>query len=314
MSTVPSGRQFEIRHGDQRASIVEVGGGIRQYEVAGRPVLDPYPLDKMSDGAHGAVLVPWPNRLADGRYRFDGIDYQLALTEPSKQNAIHGLLRWRSWEPLQVSPSGVTLTATVHPMPGYPFCLVTTVDYQLDDDGLSVTTAASNAGARALPYGSGHHPYLSPGSGLVDACSLRLDAKTRVLTDDQRQLPIGTEPVAGTAFDLTAGRMLGDQQVDHAFTDLARDLDGWAWVRMSCPDGQDVELWVDEQYRYIQIYTGDTLRPNRRRCGLAVEPMTCPPNALQSGHNVIRIEPGESVTTRWGVRLRSSPLRPQPQR
>ncbi|MGH9302279.1 MAG: aldose 1-epimerase family protein, partial [Acidimicrobiales bacterium] len=72
MTTPPSGEQFEIRDGEQKATIVEVGGGIREYVVGERPVLDSYPLDVMCDGAHGSPLIPWPNRLADGAYRFDG--------------------------------------------------------------------------------------------------------------------------------------------------------------------------------------------------------------------------------------------------
>lgn len=74
MSTLPpSGEQFEISYGEQRATIVEVGAGVREYVVGERPVLDPYPLQAMCDGGHGAPLIPWPNRIADGRYRFDDV-------------------------------------------------------------------------------------------------------------------------------------------------------------------------------------------------------------------------------------------------
>src|SRR3954469_11586888 len=97
MSIPPSGQQFEIRHGDQRATVVEVGGSIREYYVGDRPVLDPFPVGRMADGGRGNVLVPWPNRLADGIYEWDGETQQVPLTEPEKQNAIHGLLRWRNW-------------------------------------------------------------------------------------------------------------------------------------------------------------------------------------------------------------------------
>ena len=121
--TFPSGEQFEIAHGEQRATIVEVGGGIREYEVGGRAVLDPYPLTATCDGAHGAPLIPWPNRLADGRYSFDGADHQVALTEPTKHNAIHGFLRWRSWRATGAEPGGCVMATTIHPLEGYPFAL-----------------------------------------------------------------------------------------------------------------------------------------------------------------------------------------------
>lgn len=302
MTIAPSGEQFEVAYGNQRATIVEVGGGLREYVVADRAVLDPYPLDAMCDGAHGAVLVPWPNRLADGHYRFDGVDHQVALTEPNKANAIHGLLRWRSWRASERTSCRVVMATRLHPMMGYPFCLDVAVAYELGDAGLVVATTATNVGTSSCPYGCGQHPYLSPGTGPIDACTLEFDARTRITTDE-RQLPAGAEPVAGTRFDFSQGRAIGEQKVDFAFTDLARDAAGRAWVRLSCPDGHHVELWVDEHYPIVEIYTGDTLEPGRRRRGLGTEPMTCPPNAFQSGEGLSRLEPGQSLTTRWGARL-----------
>lgn len=303
MSIPPSGRQYEIRHGEQVAVVVEVGGGVREYRVGERAVLDPYPLDAMCDGAHGAPLVPWPNRLADGRYRFDGVDHQVAITEPEKGNAIHGFLRWRSWDAVREEPSRVTMGTRLHPLTGYPFLLDVEVDYRLDDAGLTVTTTATNRGDRSCPYGAGQHPYLSPGSGVIDDAVLSFTAGNRIVTDQTRQLPTGVEPVAGGRFDFSDPRRLGDLRIDFAFTNLARDETGLAWVRLAGPDGRRVELWVDDTYPIVELYTGDTLRPDRRRLGLGAEPMTCPPNAFQSGQGVRRLAPGEAVTTRWGVRL-----------
>jgi len=303
MTAAPSGHQFEIVHGDQRATIVEVGGGVRTYVVGDRDVLDPYPLGSMRDGAHGAVLVPWPNRLADGRYRFDGVDHQVALTEPSKDNAIHGFLMWRSWSALEHESSRVVMGTRLHPMMGYPFNLELRVTYQLDDGGLTVTTDATNVGAEPCPYGCGQHPYLSPGSGLIDDCVLELSADTRIVTDDVRQLPVETEAVDGTAFDFRRGKVLGALQIDFPFRELSRDEEGRAWVRLSAPDGNRAELWVGETYPIIEIYTGDTLDPKRRRRGLGTEPMTCAPNAFSSGDGLVRLTPGDTFTTTWGARL-----------
>jgi aldose 1-epimerase len=303
MTVPPSGEQFEIALGDQHATVVEVGGGIREYAVGDRPVLDPYAIDAMCDGGRGAPLIPWPNRLADGRYRFDGVDYQLPLSEPEKGNAIHGLLRWRSWQALDRSADRVVVGTTLRPRAGYPFALDVRIEYALGVGGLSVTTTAENAGPRPCPYGFGQHPYLSAGGGLLDDCTIELDAQTRILTDDKRQLPVGTEPVEGTPFDFRSAVRVGDRQVDTPFTDLGRDGDGRAWARLAAPDGSRVELWADAAHPIIQLYTGDTLAPERRRRGLAAEPMTCPPNALRTGDQIIRLDPGGSVTTRWGVGL-----------
>jgi aldose 1-epimerase len=303
VAPLASGTQFEISSGDQHAVVVEVGGGVREYTSGGRPVLDPYPPDAMADGAHGAPLIPWPNRLADGRYRFDGAEQQLALTEPEKHNAIHGLLLWRSWEAVDHQADEVTMRARIHPMQGYPFHLDVTVRYSLSPDGLSVVTTATNTGGTPAPYGCGQHPYLSPGSGLVDDAELHLDAATRIVTDPERQLPTGTEPVAGTPYDFRSPRRVGDLALDYPFTDLTRDDDGRAWVRLRGTDGVTAELWVDQSYPIVEVFTGDTLAPDRRRRGLGTEPMTCPPNAFSSGDGLLRIGPGETVSTTWGARL-----------
>lgn len=303
MNVAPSGNQFEICHGEQRATIVEVGGGVRDYVTGNRAVLDSYPLDAMCDGAHGTPLIPWPNRLGDGRYRFDGVEHQVGLTEPEKHNAIHGFLRWRSWRAVEHEVHRVVMHARIHPQTGFPFIIDVRVAYELGDEGLVVSTTATNLSDHPAPYGCGQHPYLSPGDGLIDDCTVQLDARTRILTDDEHQLPIGVEAVEGTDFDFRNGRRLGDQVIDFAFTDLARDTRGRAWARLSAPDGDQVALWVDEHHPYLELYTGDTLAVPRRRRGLGTEPMTCPPNALQSGLDLIRLDPGRSVTTTWGVRL-----------
>lgn len=303
---VPSGEQHEIVCGEACATVVEVGGAVRTFDIGGVEVLDPFPIDKICDGAHGTVLVPWPNRLADGRYSFDGHDYQVALTEPEKHNAIHGFLRWRNFALRESEPSRVVVASKLNPLAGYPFALLVEVAYELTHDELVVATTATNTGDRPLPYGTGQHPYLSPGAGhLLDECTLELRAKTRIVTDDERQLPIGTEPTANSAFDFNTPRPIGSQAIDFAFTDLERDGDGRAWLRLGRPDGRTVELWVDAHYPLLEVYTGDTLAPHRRRHGLGAEPMTCPPNAFQSGMGVIRLEPEEQFTSRWGVRLAS---------
>ncbi|HEY5286745.1 MAG TPA: aldose 1-epimerase family protein [Solirubrobacteraceae bacterium] len=303
MTRAPSGEQFEIAYGEQRATIVEVGGGIREYKVAGTPVLHPYEVGEMCDGAHGAVLLPWPNRLAEGRYEFEGEQHQLALTEPTMRNAIHGLLRWRSWWAVEREPDRVVVATRLHPEPGYPFALDATVAYELGEDGLQVTIGAVNVGARACPYGAGQHPYLSPGEGTIDDCELELPARTRLLVDGRHRIPIDREPVDGTPFDFREPRQIGELEIDSGFCDLIRDADGRASARLHRPDRSCVELWVDEQHEVLQVYTAHTLAPARRRCGLAVEPMTCAANALQSGDGLARLEPGQALRARWGVCL-----------
>jgi len=275
---------------------------VRSYEVDGRPVLDPYPADRICDGAHGAPLIPWPNRLDGGKYSFDGEDFELPLTEPEQGNAIHGFLRWVAWEGRQIDERGVSMSAAVHPRPGYPFDLRITVEYELDDDGLTVDTRIRNVGERACPVGHGQHPYLSAGGGLIDECRLQHPGRRRILTDD-RQLPSGTEATAGTDFDFGEPRILGDAQIDFAFDELERDEGGRAWTRLTGPDGACAAIWVDENYPYVELYTGHTLAPDRARRGLGTEPMTCAPDAFNNGEGLIRLEPGDMFAGRWGARL-----------
>ncbi|MFN8142609.1 MAG: aldose 1-epimerase family protein [Solirubrobacterales bacterium] len=298
----PSGRQFEITHGSQSATVVEVGGGIRTYEVGGRSVLDPYPVERICDGAHGAPLIPWPNRLDRGRYSFDGEAYQLPLTEPEQDNAIHGFLRWVTWAAEVHGPDAVTMSTTVAPRPGYPFWLDVSVCYRLGDKGLEVSTEIVNKGERACPVGHGQHPYLSAGSGLIDDCLLQHPGTVRILTDD-RQLPAGREEASGTKFDFAEPRQLGDIEIDFAFTDLRRDGEGKAWTRLEGADGKTASIWVDRNYPLVELYTGHTLAPDRARTGLGTEPMSCAPDAFNNGEGLIRLEPGESASAVWGACL-----------
>jgi aldose 1-epimerase len=257
----------------------------------------------MCDGAHGTPLVPWPNRLADGKYSFDGAQYQVALTEPTKHNAIHGFLRWRDWRMIEQSDAKVVVGYRLQPLEGYPFCLDVRVSYELDAGGLRVTTSAVNAGVNAAPWACGAHPYLSPGTGLIDDCMLDFTAGLRIETDPQRQLPVGLAPVQGSEYDFSGGRLIGSLKIDYAFKEVARDREGRGWVRLIGVDGRRAELWCDASYRIVELYTGDTLAPHRRRHGLGVEPMTAPPNAFATGEDVLRLEPGQSTTHVWGARL-----------
>lgn len=298
----PSGRQWEIRHGEQRVVIVEVGGGLREYSCGARAILDGYPEDEMCNGARGQTLIPWPNRLEDGRYEANGVSLQLPLTEPEKHNAIHGLVRWSNFVLEEQETNRLVVSHTLHAQMGWPFVLSLQIEYLLTEAGLVVGTTATNRGAANCPYAAGVHPYLTIGSETIDDAWLQVPASSYLPTD-ARQLPLPRQSVADGPLDFRRRRRIGATHIDYAFTDLARDSDGLARLVMSSADGsRAVALWVDEHYRWLEVFTGDTLkRPDKRRTGLGVEPMTCPPNGLRSGTDVIALAPAESVTTRWGI-------------
>ncbi len=298
----PSGTQHALAFEDQRAVVVEVGGGVRFYSTARGDVLEGYPVEAMADAGRGQLLTPWPNRIEDGHYSWNNTDHELALTEPSRRNAIHGLTRWANWSTLIAQANAVSLGYVLHSQPGYPFTVSLRVDYTLDAAGLTVTTSATNVGDTDCPFGMGAHPYLSGGGQLVDTLELTSPAET-VLNHDERGIPHSRKPVDGTTYDFRAGRPIEGTVLDHAFTDLARDDDGNACVQLADPTaGRALELWMGEGYTHLMLFTGDPLPADRRRQGLAVEPMTCPPNAFRTGEDVTRLAPGETTTASWGLR------------
>ena len=296
----PSGAQHEIRHGDQVAVVTEVGGTLRRYDVGGRPVLDGFDETAMADGGRGQVLAPWPNRVADGRWTWEGKELQLALSEAAKHNAIHGLVRWAGWGLADRTDDAVTMATTVWPSPGYPFLLSLTATYRLDGDGLTALLRARNEAGRPAPYGVGQHPYLTAGTDVVDDTVLTVPARTRLLTDE-RGNPTGREDVDGSPYDFRVARRIGDLVLDTAYTDLVPGDDGRVRVRLERPDGGGVELWAGPATRWLQLFTGDTLAAGRQRRSTAVEPMSCPPGALASGEDLVVLDPGEEHALEWGV-------------
>ncbi len=298
----PSGHQVVLSHGDQRVTVVEVGGGLREYSVGDRQVLDGYGEGAMCHDGRGQVLAPWPNRLAGGRYPFAGADQQTPLSEPERGTAIHGLVRWTAWRVVERSVEGVRMGTVLRPQPGYPFTLMLTVDYSLGDDGLRVSTAATNIGDGPLPFGLGFHPYLTLGSRSIDDALLTVPAD-EVLETDDRGIPTGvTAPVDGTAFDLRAGPVIGDRQLDHCLTGLKRDPDGVARATLGSPNAAtSLTLWADSSFGYLMVFTGDILPAERRRRGVAIEPITCPPDAFNSQVGVVVLEPESTTTAEWGI-------------
>jgi aldose 1-epimerase len=297
-----TGAQWEIGHGKQRAVITEVGATLRSYTLEERAIVAGFGPEEWAHGGRGQVLAPWPNRLGDGRYSFGGTDAQAALDEPERNNAIHGLVRWMPWELEGKAQNLVAVLCHVFPTPGYPFNLLVRVEYRLGRDGLTVTTVASNVGRSTLPFGLGFHPYLQPAMEPIDTALLVLPAHERLVLD-QRGLPTGeVRAVQGTEYDFTEQRPIGPTQLDTAYTGIERGTDRLGWIELADPGTETAtRLWMDEGFGYLMCYTGDTLDPEHRRRAVAVEPMTCPPDALRSGRGLIILEPGQQWEGAWGL-------------
>lgn len=300
MADFVTGEQYGISAGPYRAVITEAGAGLRELTYEGEHLVLTYDPDEPPPAAFGQLLIPWPNRVDRGRYDFDGRQYQLDLSEPELGNAIHGLMRWVTWTPQEQSSDAMALSCALYGSNGYPFRLNVRVEYRLDAaTGLTVTVVASNPGTRALPYAHGMHPYITVGQPL-DSCMVQVPGALYQPVDD-RMIPIGPpKDVAGSEYDLREGRLIGDQEIDIAFTGLERGADGMARVRLS-GGGRSTAFWLDQAQPWLEVYTADQVPETSRRRGLGCEPMTGPPNALASGIDLIRLEPGAEYRGSWGI-------------
>jgi aldose 1-epimerase len=303
----PSGEQFEIAASGYRAVVTESGGALRLLEYDSVPLLDGFTEDEMSPGGRGQLLMPWPNRIRDGQYAVGDRSLQLPLTEPSRHNASHGLVRWVAWGLEEHTGRSVSLGYRLMAQTGYPWTLDLQVVYDLSADGLTVTQTATNLATSVAPYAQGAHPYLSAGAGPVDGWELTLPAATRSTSDPERLLPTGREPVEGTDHDFRVARPLRGTVLNHAFTDLDRDEGGRATtVVRDLATGRAVALWVDDRYSWLMVYTADDVPATARR-SVAVEPMTAQADAFRSGEDLVMLspagDPGDGFSASWGIRV-----------
>jgi aldose 1-epimerase len=290
----PTGAEHALERGRQRLVVSEVGGAARSWTIDGVELLASFPPGTRDNDFAGKPLMPWPNRLRDGRYAFEGSEHRLEVTEPETGSALHGLTLFSRWQGVRSSAHGVTLVHELRGREGYPFALHVAVGYELESDGVVVTLRATNAGSGRAPFGTGVHPYLTFGSESVDDVALEVAARTQVPVDE-RKLPTGPPiSVEGTSLDFRRTRRLGGQLLDTCFADLERGPGGAASVTLTAPDStRRIVVWMDDAFRFVQVYTA--------RGAIAVEPVTCAPDAFNTGDGLLVLEPGASFTGRCGI-------------
>jgi aldose 1-epimerase len=296
-----SGTQYELRHGEYTAVIASVGASLRELRHRGRHLVLPFNAGEVRPNFRGATLAPWPNRVVDGRYAFDGEEQLLALTEPERGHALHGLVGWQDFELLEQDEASVVLRAKITAQVGYPHQVHVTVRYALGADGLTETVTGHNAGETVAPWGTGPHPYLVAGDGRVDDWTLLLPAKQVLTVTEDRLIPIGLADVAAEGFDYRVPRAIEQTFIDHAFTAIVRDEAGIATVELTEADESGVRMSWDAACPWVQVHTADLPDASRSRRGLAVEPMTCAPDAFNSGAGLIRLAPGERHAASWTI-------------
>jgi aldose 1-epimerase len=283
-----------LQAGDYRATIGSVGAGLLSLTHRGRDLIQPLDPGELTQGYQGKVLVPWPNRVTGGRYVVEGTELQLAVNEVETGAALHGLACFQHWAATEVGADRVVLDLDLPPVPGYPYDVHCRAEYRLHpQDGLSLLISGRNDGSDPAPFGASAHPYLSCQGRAVDECIVRVPAAAYLDTDEQLA-PAGVREVTGTAWDLRAGERLGDRVVDNAFTGLPEG--SWT-VELSHPEAVGVQLSGDT--RWVQVYTGDRLG----RRGVAVEPMTCPPDAFNSDLAAVLLAPGKTRDVQLGIRV-----------
>ena len=300
-----SGTQLVLEAHGYTASIASIGASVRSLQYLGRNLIEPFDAEEVRPFFRGAILAPWPNRVVDGRYTFGGVEQQLSITEPLRGHALHGLVSWLNFAVVRQATDRLVLAATVEAQPGYPHRVTLEVDFALDAGGLRTAVTAVNAGPNAAPYGVAPHPYLVAGEGHVDDWTLHLPARRILTVTPDRLVPIRIRDVNAedlVAFDFRTPRTIKDMFIDHAFTGFDRDADGQVTVRVTTIAGSGVELSWGRECPWVQVHTADQPEPSIDRIGLAVEPMTCPPDAFNSGTNLNVLEPGRSTRASWTIR------------
>ncbi|KDA04652.1 galactose mutarotase [Microbacterium sp. CH12i] len=295
-SQTPTGIQIHLQRGAVSAQVAQVGASLRGLAVGNVDLVARYPEDVPTPSCSGVVLVPWPNRVRDGAWDDNGTTQQLAISEPKLNNASHGLLRFTAYE-IEQTDATATLRAIIHPQTGYPYEIGTSVTYALTDAGIQITHTLTNRSDAAAPVALGTHPFMTIGDVDPHDLVLTVPAQTQFETDE-RMLPTGTSAAPEA---LREGVRLGDITLDTGFTDLSRDADGKVRHSLDAPDGRRVTLWQGEGFDFVQVYTS-TGYPDQP-LAVAIEPMTAPADALNSGLGIRRLAPGETWNLSWGIEL-----------
>ncbi|OHV08686.1 aldose 1-epimerase [Kushneria phosphatilytica] len=231
-------------------------------------------------GARSAIMAPFSNRIAQGRYGFDGHEHQLPIVA-GEGHAMHGVVRGMDWELSEQHAdehsAHIMLTTRVGEttLPGYPFALRLNCTFTLDEKGLEWSLVTENIGDREAPFGCGWHPYFIPPGGAVDDARVVLPATRRVVTDE------GLIPLSGEAGETgleSRTLTLAGQTLDRCFSELERDDDGFCRTRLEVPHSA-LALVLAQPYGAVHVFTGDTL-DNRRRQAVAMEPTEFIPDAF----------------------------------
>lgn len=304
MSRAVTGTQYTLRGGNAarpvEATITGVAAALRGLRVGGVDIVAGYGPQQTPPSASGITLAPWPNRVADGRWTApDGSQQQLDISEPARNNAIHGLVRFTEFTAEQPADELLVLRTTIHPQHGYPFLIELEVEYRLVDDGIVVEYRVHNVGEHTAPFAIGAHPFVTIGGVPAQQLRVQLNCTSQLVLDPERMVPVERRELPA-AEGLRAGVRLSELEADDAFADPILQ-GGRSQHTLTADDGRAVEVWGDEHFGYWQVFTSRSY-PGQE-VALAIEPMTAPGNAFVSGDGVIMLGADEHVSMRWGITL-----------
>src|SRR5690606_25838816 len=297
----PSVERISAVEGDATALVSAVGARLLAFAAGAVETIERTPTDAPPPMSAGLTLAPWPNRIRHGRWSARGHDHRLLITDRRFGAAIHGLVRDVEFETTRLGDAAVRFVTRIGPAVGWPFHLALAVEYRVDRRGLTVTARARNLGDGQAPFALGAHPFFRVGEAPVTDLVLTGPAAS-MLVDDGTGIPVDRAPVSPMV-DVRRGVRVSELERSRCYTDVAV-REGAVSRCIEAPSGDAVEIWGDPQFAYWQIFAPrDFPGPDGPTLALAVEPMTAPADAFNSGWGVAWLEPGAGWSARWGVRV-----------
>ena len=267
-------------------SVLRNEGRLAKLESLGRPLIEQYDPKDIRNMYHGDLLAPWPNIIRDGIYAIRATKFQLAINKVAKNNSLHGLINALTWKVAIRSDSAVRLRTTLEISEQYPTSIDFEVEHELVDKGLIWKLLATNTGEQEVPYGASIHPYLvADPQATVNEWKLQMPSTQYLEVDPERLWPTSLIECSTRNFDFHKGKNIEDLIIDHAFKIDSKDQR--QRVELTSTKGTGVWMEYDSTSKWIQIHTSD--RDNgigSLKC-LAVEPMSCPPDAFNSGIDIV---------------------------
>ena len=205
-----------------------------------------------------------------------------ASTSLTTGTAIHGLVRWAAWTVAEREPDRVVVRHDLHPQPGYPFSLAIRIEYVLSADGLRVSTTATNVGGDPCPFGAGAHPYLFPARpwSTPRSCISPRRACSRSTRTECPPAPSRSRGRSSTSCSRGRSAPRSSTTASPICTGRRRPRAGHGREHRGRRRRRDA---LGRRGLPLPHAVHGDDRPDVNRRSMAIEPMTCPPQAFRSG-------------------------------